>query len=83
MIADKFDPYGKPLTTPDAWKGYCIDLLNLIAAEVGFNYTVHVTPDGVYGSLSEENGSAVYNGIMGELIRGVRFVSIRSLFIFL
>nr|CAH8873534.1 unnamed protein product [Trichobilharzia regenti] len=70
MIPIKFDAYDRPLGTPDAWMGYCIDLLNEIAADVGFNYTVHITPDRQYGSgIDFGNGTVFYNGIMGELIR--------------
>ncbi|CAH8662097.1 unnamed protein product [Schistosoma haematobium] len=70
MIPIKFDAYDRPLGTPDAWMGYCIDLLNHIASDVGFNYTVHITPDRQYGSgIDVGNGTIFYNGIMGELIR--------------
>ncbi|KAK4475916.1 hypothetical protein MN116_001159 [Schistosoma mekongi] len=70
MIPIKFDAYDRPLGTPDAWMGYCIDLLNHIASDVGFNYTVHITPDRQYGSgMDFGNGTIFYNGIMGELIR--------------
>ncbi|VDP67597.1 unnamed protein product [Echinostoma caproni] len=70
MIIKKKDAYGKPLITPDAWQGYCIDLLDEISKKVGFNYTVHLTPDGNYGSSTIlPNGTEIYDGIMGELIR--------------
>lgn len=70
MIIKKTDAYGKPLITPDAWQGYCIDLLDEISKKVGFNYTVHLTPDGNYGSSTIlPNGTEIYDGIMGELIR--------------
>lgn len=75
MIPIKFDAYDRPLGTPDAWMGYCIDLLNHIASDVGFNYTVHITPDRQYGSgIDVGNGTIFYNGIMGELIREVSVV---------
>ena len=55
--------------------GYCIDLLNEIARVIdtpgGFNYTVKTASDGLYGSI-DANG--VWNGMIGDLLRGVRLV---------
>lgn len=72
MIPKKYDAYGNPLKTPDAWDGYCVDLLNLIAADVGFNYTIEITKDH-YGSRQRNNetGEYYYDGIIGVVNRGV------------
>ncbi|VDN99228.1 unnamed protein product [Rodentolepis nana] len=73
VIPKKYDAYGNPLKTPDAWDGYCVDLLNLIAADVGFNYTIEITKDH-YGSRQRNNetGEYYYDGIIGVVNRGSR-----------
>lgn len=71
VIPKKYDAYGNPLKTPDAWDGYCVDLLNLIAADVGFNYTIDITM-AQYGSRqTNASGEVYYNGIVGVVNRGV------------
>ncbi|TGZ62499.1 hypothetical protein CRM22_007409 [Opisthorchis felineus] len=70
MISISSDAYGNPLPHPDAWTGYCKELLDALAAEVGFNYTIQIPKDDQYGSAKTlPNGTVVYNGIMGQLIR--------------
>lgn len=68
MIVVKKDENGVPLPDSSAWDGFCIKLLKAIAEDVGFNYTIHIVADGQYGS---ENNSR-WNGMIGELIEGVR-----------
>ncbi|RUS90771.1 hypothetical protein EGW08_001482 [Elysia chlorotica] len=58
--------------------GYCMDMLANIAQKVGFNFTVHLSKDRLYGSFEKlpddkiHNGSKrnYWNGMMGELMRG-------------
>ncbi|KAL3882469.1 hypothetical protein ACJMK2_028806, partial [Sinanodonta woodiana] len=48
------------------FEGFVIDLLDLIAHKLGFNYTVYVAPDGKYGAKVDDKGN--WNGMVGELI---------------
>lgn len=51
-----------------SYKGYCIDLLNELARYFKFTYEIYVSPDGLYGSETE-NGT--WNGMIGELLNEV------------
>ena len=51
----------------DGYEGYCVDLANKVAKEIGFNYTIKVVNDSKYGA--KENGT--WDGMVGELIRQV------------
>ena len=51
-----------------SYKGYCIDLLNELARHLKFTYEIYVSPDGLYGSETE-NGT--WNGMIGELLNEV------------
>ena len=42
-------------TGNDRFEGFCIDLLKGIAAQVGFQYTIKLVPDGEYNTLSVKN----------------------------
>ncbi|XP_072018831.1 glutamate receptor ionotropic, kainate 2-like isoform X2 [Amphiura filiformis] len=48
-----------------AFEGFCVDMLDMIAAEVGFNYEIHIVHDANYGT-QQADGS--WNGMVGELI---------------
>uniref|UniRef100_A0ABK9MJX4 Ionotropic receptor 25a n=1 Tax=Glossina morsitans morsitans TaxID=37546 RepID=A0ABK9MJX4_GLOMM len=50
---------------PKGYKGYCIDLMNEIAAIVHFDYTIQEVEDGKFGNM-DENGH--WNGIVKKLI---------------
>ncbi|KAL5962275.1 Glutamate receptor ionotropic kainate 2 [Taenia solium] len=79
VIPKKFDAYGQPLKSPDAWEGYCVDLLNLISQDVGFNYTIDITMDH-YGSRHvNESGEVYYNGIVGVVHRGEADMAVAAL----
>lgn len=72
VMPKKYDAYGQPLKSPDAWEGYCVDLLNLISKDVGFNYTIEIAKDGNYGSRHvTDSGEVYYDGTVGEVHRGV------------
>ena len=51
-----------------SYQGYCIDLLNELARHLKFTYEIYVSPDGKYGSETE-NGT--WNGMIGELLNEV------------
>jgi ionotropic glutamate receptor len=48
-------------TGNDRFEGFCIDLLKGIAAQVGFQYTIKLVPDGIYGVYNPE--TKTWNGI--------------------
>nr|KAG5694073.1 hypothetical protein BaRGS_033692 [Batillaria attramentaria] len=54
----------KDPTSKSGYRGFCIDLLDRIAQEKKFNYTVYET--NTYGSRDPVNDT--WNGIMGELV---------------
>lgn len=55
-------------------EGYCIDLLNKLADEMGFSYQLHLVPDGQYGILTE-NG---WTGLVKELLTDADGNSVRE-----
>ena len=54
----------------DRYEGYCVELASEIAKHVGFNYRLELVGDGKYGSRDAE--SKMWNGMVGELVYGVR-----------
>ncbi|XP_076444672.1 glutamate receptor ionotropic, NMDA 1-like isoform X2 [Babylonia areolata] len=52
--------------------GYCMDMLQKIAEKRKFNFTIHLSQDGLFGSFEKRNNSdsKQWNGMMGELIDG-------------
>lgn len=48
------------------YEGFAIDLLNAIAEELHFNYTITIVKDGQYGGEDPKTGK--WNGMVGELI---------------
>ncbi|PVD29826.1 hypothetical protein C0Q70_09083 [Pomacea canaliculata] len=48
-----------------SYYGYCIELLQLIAKQLQFNYTIYESPDGKFGTM-DDNGK--WSGMIGELI---------------
>lgn len=49
-------------------EGFCMDLLSEIAKKLGFKYKVQLVKDGSYGRQDE---SGNWNGMIGEVVRGV------------
>ena len=58
----------KKHTHTHTYEGYCIDLLNELAKKLHFTYDIYPSPDGLYGSETE-NGT--WNGVIAELINKV------------
>nr|CAD7571162.1 unnamed protein product [Timema californicum] len=48
------------------YEGFCIDLLKEIANMVGFEYQIHLVPDGKYGVYDLDTGE--WNGIVRQLM---------------
>lgn len=51
-----------------SYSGFCIDLLDELAKILKFTYELYVSPDGKYGSETE-NGN--WNGMIAELLNEV------------
>ncbi|CAF1305855.1 unnamed protein product, partial [Didymodactylos carnosus] len=51
-------------------RGYCIDLLQKLAKNLSFAFTVHLVADNKYGALEAEGNDPVkkWNGMVGELL---------------
>ncbi|GJQ67714.1 hypothetical protein Trydic_g16535 [Trypoxylus dichotomus] len=54
------------LTGNARYEGFCIDLLKWIASQVGFQYSIHLVPDHMYGVYDPETKE--WNGIVKELM---------------
>lgn len=64
----------KNITGNAKYEGFCIDLLKWIATQVGFQYTIKLVPDHMYGVYDPETGQ--WNGIVRELMEKVKCVFI-------
>ncbi|XP_014679926.1 PREDICTED: glutamate receptor ionotropic, kainate 1-like, partial [Priapulus caudatus] len=62
-------PYMMYNNDTHTWEGFCYDMLNHIAMELGFNYKVNKVKDGMYGAPKKEDPQD-WTGMVGELIRG-------------
>lgn len=49
--------------------GFCVDVLQLIANEVGFDYILELVPDRKYGALDPV--TLEWNGIVSHLMKHV------------
>lgn len=59
------------MTGNDKYEGFCIDLLNKIATQIGFHYSIRLVPDKMYGVFDTETKQ--WNGIVKELMDRVCF----------
>jgi len=59
---------GKALEGNERYEGYVADLASEVSQSIGIDYIIQPVKDGKYGS-QDEDGS--WNGMIGELIRGV------------
>lgn len=57
------------LTGNARFEGFCIDLLKWIAGQVGFQYSIQLVPDHMYGVYDPETKQ--WNGIVRELMEKV------------
>lgn len=58
------------LTGNARYEGFCIDLLKRISSQIGFQYSIRLVPDHMYGVYDPETKS--WNGIVRELMERVR-----------
>ncbi|KAK0079071.1 hypothetical protein PV325_001756 [Microctonus aethiopoides] len=57
----------KNYTGNNRFYGFCVDLLEEVAKEIGFSYRLELVPDRKYGARDPETGE--WNGIVRELMR--------------
>ena len=65
---------GAPPLYKNRYVGYCAELTDHVAKKLGFEYQIHPVKDGAYGSYVDANDT--WNGMIGELIRGVSYLAI-------
>lgn len=56
------------LTGNDKFEGYLADILRQVAVSLRLDYEICLSTDGKYG---EQNADGQWNGIIGEVVRGV------------
>lgn len=61
-------------TETQEFEGLCIDILEEMRKELGFNYTIYLAPDGKFGV--RDKGSREWNGVVKQLIDGKAHMSI-------
>ncbi|XP_023327652.1 glutamate receptor ionotropic, kainate 1 [Eurytemora carolleeae] len=59
---------GEVLYGNNRFEGFCVDLLEQIANQVGFKYYIELVPDNNYGALNLTTGK--WNGLVRELMEG-------------
>lgn len=60
---------GKNYTGNARFFGFCVDLLEMIAKQVGFDYILDLVPDKKYGA--QDPVTLEWNGIVEQLIKHV------------
>ncbi|XP_032584782.1 glutamate receptor ionotropic, kainate 2 isoform X3 [Drosophila mojavensis] len=59
--------YGKNYTGNERFYGFCVDILEHISHEVGFDYILDLVPDRKYGAKDPETGQ--WNGMVAQLMK--------------
>ena len=70
MLKEK-DEGEAELTGNDQFEGYCLELADMLADDLGFSYEIKLVGDKQYGSLNKQTNT--WNGMIGEIKSGVRF----------
>lgn len=63
---------GKNYTGNARFFGFCVDLLEIIAKQVGFDYILDLVPDNKYGA--QDPDTLEWNGIVEQLIKHVSII---------
>ncbi|XP_067614431.1 glutamate receptor ionotropic, kainate 2-like [Eurosta solidaginis] len=69
--------YGKNFTGNERFYGFCKDILDLIAQNVGFDYILDLVPDRKYGAKDPLSGE--WNGMVSELMKYKADLAVGSL----
>ncbi|XP_056151395.1 glutamate receptor ionotropic, NMDA 3A-like [Lampris incognitus] len=88
VLQNLFNQLHSPNTTAADWEGddlpedlrkccygYCIDLLEKLAEDMGFAFDLYIVGDGKYGALS---GSGRWTGLVGDLLSGTADMAVTS-----
>ncbi|XP_075217625.1 glutamate receptor ionotropic, kainate 2-like isoform X8 [Lycorma delicatula] len=59
--------YGKNYTGNSRFYGFCVDLLERVSKEVGFDYILDLVPDRKYGA--QDPGTGEWNGMVFQLMK--------------
>ncbi|XP_017467765.1 PREDICTED: glutamate receptor ionotropic, kainate 2-like isoform X2 [Rhagoletis zephyria] len=59
--------YGKNFTGNERFFGFCVDILELIARDIGFEYILDLVPDRKYGAQDPFTGE--WNGMVAQLMK--------------
>ncbi|XP_044737690.1 glutamate receptor ionotropic, kainate 2 isoform X2 [Chrysoperla carnea] len=59
--------YGKNYTGNDRFFGFCVDVLDRVAKEIGFDYILDLVPDRKYGAQDPITGE--WNGMVAQLMK--------------
>ncbi|KAH8272441.1 hypothetical protein KR044_002068, partial [Drosophila immigrans] len=59
--------YGKNFTGNERFYGFCVDILETVSREVGFDYILDLVPDRKYGAKDPETGQ--WNGMVAQLMK--------------
>ena len=57
----------------ERYEGYSVDLIESISEILGFNYTIRLVEDGLYGSYDKNTDT--WTGMIGELLSQVCYIS--------
>ena len=60
---------GKNFTGNDRFYGFCVDMLDRVANEVGFDYILDLVPDKKYGA--KDPVTQEWNGMVWQLMKHV------------
>ncbi|XP_051540006.1 glutamate receptor ionotropic, NMDA 3A-like [Myxocyprinus asiaticus] len=63
-----------PLELKKCCYGYCIDLLEKLAEDMGFNFDLYIVGDGKYGAYKNER----WTGLVGDLMSGAAHLAVTS-----
>uniref|UniRef100_A0A3Q3E1B1 Glutamate receptor n=1 Tax=Hippocampus comes TaxID=109280 RepID=A0A3Q3E1B1_HIPCM len=78
VIQGLFNQLHNPNASADLRKccyGYCIDLLEKLAEDMGFTFDLYIVGDGKYGAMS---GSGRWTGLVGDLRSGTADMAVTS-----
>lgn len=59
--------YGKNFTGNERFYGFCVDILDFVARETGFDYILDLVPDRKYGAKDPVSGE--WNGMVAQLMK--------------
>nr|5ICT_A Chain A, Glutamate receptor 1 [Drosophila melanogaster] len=70
--------YGESLVGNDRFEGYCKDLADMLAAQLGIKYEIRLVQDGNYGA-ENQYAPGGWDGMVGELIRKEADIAISAM----